>query len=310
MVLAIRFSRVPASSTAGCTHPITHPDPPAGGTVEGGFTCRTGFAYPQRRTGESSLRAAGRRRHDVRQPARHRSIVPADLLRHAFDREQRRLTGVPVEPTETPSEFPSLSRRSVLKAAGFGAIAACLPLSACSSGDSGTTTLRFYQSKPEVVGYFDNLVNDFNKSQSKTDVVHDSTRQPDRDVRPPGPHDLVLNNYDLWTPAPSSPATCCRTSASAPEITDDRPERAGPRRPVRHRPSSPTHVIPYSIAAAGVIYNKQLFDKQGRGRPHHLDRAASQRARPSSRRASRRSTAPTRTLDDPAGAVRLRHRAA
>jgi raffinose/stachyose/melibiose transport system substrate-binding protein len=53
------------------------------------------------------------------------------------------------------------TRRTLLKAAAMGALGVPA-LAACSSG-SRLGAVRFYQSKPEVVGYFDNLVAQFNK---------------------------------------------------------------------------------------------------------------------------------------------------
>mgnify|MGYP001797806141 CR=1 FL=1 len=47
----------------------------------------------------------------------------------------------------------SISRRSVLKGAALGTLALG-SLSACGGGG---TDIRFYQSKPEVVGYFDTI---------------------------------------------------------------------------------------------------------------------------------------------------------
>jgi raffinose/stachyose/melibiose transport system substrate-binding protein len=181
-----------------------------------------------------------------------------------------------VEPTKTPSEFPSQprfgadaptdaashapSRRSVLKAAAFGAVAVCAPLSGCSSSSGSTTTLRFYQSKPEVVGYFDNIVKNFNRSQSKIRVVHESTGSLIATFVRHDPHDLVCNNYTLDAGIFVTRGVLSDL-ASVPEIKRIDPSvQALVGQYATARES--TDVIPYSITAAGVIYNKTLFAQQ------------------------------------------------
>jgi raffinose/stachyose/melibiose transport system substrate-binding protein len=187
-----------------------------------------------------------------------------------------------VEPIETPSQFPpshshrataartsglpeSLSRRSLLKAAALGAVAAS-PLAACGSGGgNGATTVRFYQSKPEVIGYFDDIVKTFNKSQSKVRVVHESTGSLVATFVRHEPHDLVLNNYtlDAGIFVNRGVLTDLKDVPAIKRIDPSVQALVGQYA----TPESATDVIPYSITAAGVIYNKTLFQQQGQAVP-------------------------------------------
>ncbi len=106
--------------------------------------------------------------------------------------------GTTFEQAGAPGPFgpvrPTITRRSVLKGAALGALALGT-LSAC--GSSGVTKLRFFQSKPEVIGYFDtHVVAPFNKSHPDIQVTHDSTTNLVASMVRGNPHDLVLNNYD------------------------------------------------------------------------------------------------------------------
>ena len=63
--------------------------------------------------------------------------------------------------SQTPLMSAELSRRGFLT--GLGVAGAGLALAACapSSGGSKATEIVFYQSKPEVIGYFDDLIEQF-----------------------------------------------------------------------------------------------------------------------------------------------------
>src|SRR4051812_1208857 len=100
-----------------------------------------------------------------------------------------------VFPVATELSPAGTTRRTLLKAAAMGALAAPV-LAACSSG-SRLGAVRFYQSKPEVIGYFDKLVAAFNEANPDVQVVHDSSSSLVASFVRESPHDLVLNNYDL-----------------------------------------------------------------------------------------------------------------
>lgn len=164
---------------------------------------------------------------------------------------QRSQSGMPVA---------LLSRRDVLRAVGLGAVAG--PLAACGGDSSGATPLRFYQSKPEVIGYFDEqVINPFNESQSEINVIHESTGSIVATFVRGSPHDIVCNNYVLEAGLFVSRGVLSDL-ADVPET-----ERIDPSVQALvdqyATETSGTVVIPYSITAAGVIYNVDLFDQQG-----------------------------------------------
>jgi raffinose/stachyose/melibiose transport system substrate-binding protein len=156
-----------------------------------------------------------------------------------------------------------LSRRSFLASLGVGTAGAALGLSGCGSAgsSSGATTITFYQSKPEVIGYFDGLIEQFHAAQSQVRVIHDSTS-----LIAPGfvrgtPPDLACYNYNLevsryvergvLTDLGDLPAAQ-RISPDVQELVDQFATYPGR-----------TSVLPYSITAASVIYNKALFAAHG-----------------------------------------------
>ncbi|KQO64754.1 ABC transporter substrate-binding protein [Curtobacterium sp. Leaf261] len=155
-----------------------------------------------------------------------------------------------------------LSRRGfLLGAGGIGAglaLAGCAPLSASSARPE---TIRFYVSKPEVIGYFDTLIAKFHDSQSKIRVIRDSTSNMSANFVRNQPPDLGCWNYNFSMVsfvehgALSDLGDMSEASSINPDLwpllkqTADYPGRRS--------------AIPYSITAASVIYNKQLFADHG-----------------------------------------------
>ncbi|WP_432487843.1 ABC transporter substrate-binding protein [Kineococcus sp. SYSU DK018] len=161
----------------------------------------------------------------------------------------------------TPRTPAALSRRSLLTA-GTGALA--LGAAGCGSG-AGTTgreEIRFFQNKPEVIGYFGDLVAEFNASQGAVRAVHDSSQTAlvPQFVRNEPP-DLAAWNYTLEV----------GNYVSTGVLTDlsDLPEarRVDPKYQVLvdqfATNEGETNVLPYSVASAGVIYNVRLFEENG-----------------------------------------------
>ena len=169
-----------------------------------------------------------------------------------------------MKPTDQAAVIPAMSRRSLLKTAAVGAFATIVPLSACSS-DNGRTQLRFEETKPEVVTYFDQLVADFNKSQSRIEVTHDSTSSLIASFVRGNPPDLDCDNYNLTTSifiargVLSDLANLPQTKLIDPNVQALVAQYATYK--------GQTNVLPYSVAGAGVIYNPDLFDKHGVGVP-------------------------------------------
>lgn len=151
---------------------------------------------------------------------------------------------------------PGLSRRSFL--AGSAALlalgaAGCAPSSRAAEG----VTLRFYEQKQEVVAYFDELLRRFERERPGIAVVHDSTVAIAPQFVRNEPADVGCFNDNLelaryvergvlgdLSDLPS--ARTVRTDIG--ELTDQYATYPGR-----------TSVLPYSLAAAGVIYNKRIF---------------------------------------------------
>lgn len=152
------------------------------------------------------------------------------------------------------------TRRSVLKSALLGSVAGPA-LAACGAGGGGTR-LRFYQSKPEVIGYFDQIIDNYHKQQSEIRVKHDATGSLVASFVRGAPFDLVCVNYNLDESGSFVGRGVLSDLADLPEAQRIDPSvqaLVGQYASYRNE----TSVLPYSITAAGVIYNKDVFAQQG-----------------------------------------------
>jgi raffinose/stachyose/melibiose transport system substrate-binding protein len=157
---------------------------------------------------------------------------------------------------------PSLSRRSLLKAAGLGVAALAGPalVTGCSSS-GGRTHIKFEETKPEVIPYFDGLVAKFNAMQSKVTVTHDSTSSLIADFVRGDPPDIDCDNYNLTTSIFVARGVLADLAGLPQAKTIDPNIQALVSQYASYR--GETSVLPYSVAAEGVIYNPDLFDKAG-----------------------------------------------
>jgi raffinose/stachyose/melibiose transport system substrate-binding protein len=164
---------------------------------------------------------------------------------------------------ETP-----LTRRALFKAAGLAGAAAVLPLAACgsvpaASGQNGVTTLRFMQNKPEVVAYFNQVIKDFEALNPDIRVIQDFNEGN----FVPGlvrndPPDVVTRGFAQAT------ADFVRKGVFAD--LSDLPAAATIDPKIQNLVSSwgqynghETSALPFSLAAAGVIYNRDIFEAHG-----------------------------------------------
>jgi len=152
------------------------------------------------------------------------------------------------------------SRRVMLGGLALGALG--LGLTGCAPGGSRRVRIRFTNNKRETLGYFRGLVDAFNESQSGILVQHDTSTGSllPQFVRGNYP-DIGCYNYNL----PSS------TVLERGLFSDlgDLPE-AGTIEPAVQdlvtqysQFEGQTNVLPFSIAAAGVVYNRDLFERIG-----------------------------------------------
>jgi raffinose/stachyose/melibiose transport system substrate-binding protein len=148
---------------------------------------------------------------------------------------------------------------------GLGAAAVAVPgmVAGCSSsgGSGATTSIVFEETKPEVVPYFNNLVAKFNASQSTVAVTHDFTTNLIAAFVRGNPPAIDCDNYNLTTSIFVARGVLADL-ASLPQAKLINPNIQAL---VNQYASfhGETNVLPFSVAACGVIYNKDLFDKVG-----------------------------------------------
>lgn len=162
----------------------------------------------------------------------------------------------------TSSRTPWMSRRSFLMASA-GALGA-LALPGCASpgaAGGGTTTLRFYEQKQEVIAYFDALLRRFEEEHPGISVVHDSTTSIAPQFVRGEPADVGCFNGNLELARYVSRGQMSDLShlPSASRVRDDISALADQYATYPGRRS----LLPYSLAAAGVIYNKRIFAEHG-----------------------------------------------
>lgn len=163
-------------------------------------------------------------------------------------------------PSSTNILTRPLTRRAVL--GGLGAAGAASLLAACSpTGGGGRTDITFYMNKTEVLEHFTGLISEFNSSQSDVRVILDSSSNIAATFVRGNPPDIACFTYNLEMArfmergALSDLSDVRIASQIRPEVQDLVDQYA--TYPGR------TSVIPWSVTAAAVIYNQQIFEQQG-----------------------------------------------
>lgn len=149
-----------------------------------------------------------------------------------------------------------LSRRHFL--AGISAAGAMAALSGCgTSAASGRTEVTLYESKPEAIPYFTGLAKDFTSSQKRIRVIHDASSNLSAGFVRQNPPDIGCLNYNLEM-ARFMERGALSDLADMPAASRMRPDV---QQLVDQYATYPgrTSVLPYSITAASVIYNKRIF---------------------------------------------------
>src|SRR5580704_12589785 len=155
-----------------------------------------------------------------------------------------------------------MSRRTMMKTVGLGAAALAVPgLAAGCSSSGGRTRIVFEETKPEVVPYFNNLVAKFNASQNSVTVTHDFTSSLIAEFVRGNPPAIDCDNYNLTTSIFVARGVLADL-ASLPQakLIDPNIQALVTQYASFH---GETSVLPFSVAAEGVIYNVDLFDKVG-----------------------------------------------
>jgi raffinose/stachyose/melibiose transport system substrate-binding protein len=151
----------------------------------------------------------------------------------------------------------------MIKTMGLGAAALAVPgvVAGCSSSSGGRTSIRLEETKPEVIPYFDNLVAKFNASQKSISVTHDSASSLIAEFVRGDPPDIDCDNYNLTTSIFVGRGVLANLAGLPQAKTIDPNIQALVTQYASYK--GETSVLPYSVAAEGVIYNPDLFDKVG-----------------------------------------------
>jgi raffinose/stachyose/melibiose transport system substrate-binding protein len=153
----------------------------------------------------------------------------------------------------------TIGRRSfLLGSAGALALGALGP-SGCAA--AGPSTVRFYQQKQEVITYFDGLLRRFESEHPGIAVVHDTTDQIAPQFVRGEPADVGCFNDNLELARYISRGQMSDLS-HLPSAATVRTDIGGLTDQYATYPGR-VSVLPYSLAAAGVIYNRAIFDRHG-----------------------------------------------
>ena len=117
--------------------------------------------------------------------------------------------------------------------------------------------MRFLLSKPEAIPYFRDLIGRFNSSQQDVEVVLDSSSNLQAGFLRGNPPDLGLLNYNMEM-ARFMARGALSDLKDMPEAGRILPEVQNLVNNLAAYPGR-TSVLPYSVMAASVIYNKRVF---------------------------------------------------
>ncbi|RLP69089.1 extracellular solute-binding protein [Mycetocola manganoxydans] len=142
-----------------------------------------------------------------------------------------------------------------------GIIGVSAALTGCANSGGGATEITFHMSKPEAIPYFRDLVAQFNEQQSEVEVELDTASNLSAGFLRGNPPDVGLLNYNMEMSrfmergALSDLSDMAEADRIRPEVQDLVDQYA--TYPGR------TSVLPYSVAAASVIYNVDIFEENG-----------------------------------------------
>ncbi|MBF0672151.1 MAG: extracellular solute-binding protein [Salinibacterium sp.] len=132
-------------------------------------------------------------------------------------------------------------------------------LAGCSSG--GPAEVRFHLSKPEAIPYFRDLIREYNDSQDDVEVVFDTSSNLQAGFLRGNPPDLGLLNYNMEM-ARFMERGALSDLGDMPEAERIRPDVQELVDQYATYPGR-TSVLPYSVMAASVIYNVDIFEQHG-----------------------------------------------
>lgn len=157
-----------------------------------------------------------------------------------------------------------------LIAGGLGLTLVGAALTSCAAG-SGAETIRFTFSKREAIEFMTELVAEYNSSQSDVKVEIDTSGVDVVSasfVRGNPPDIMLANyNYEIARFVQRCALTDLAGTDAAAGIRDDLQPLMDQYGSCEDRQSA----LPYSVMAASVIYNKEIFDAQGLEVPQTWD---------------------------------------
>ncbi|KNY04178.1 carbohydrate-binding protein [Microbacterium sp. GCS4] len=135
-------------------------------------------------------------------------------------------------------------------------------LTACSSA-GGAETIRFTFSKREAIEFMTQLVADYNASQNDVKVEIDTSGVDvvSASFVRGNPPDIMLANYNYEIAR--FVQRCALTDLSGTEAASGIRDDLGPLMDQYGSCEGRTSALPYSVMAASVIYNKDIFAQQG-----------------------------------------------
>jgi raffinose/stachyose/melibiose transport system substrate-binding protein len=141
-------------------------------------------------------------------------------------------------------------------------IGTAIALGGCAANPgSGPTEITFHMSKPEAIPFFRDLVGQFNDEQSEIEVVLDTASNLSAGFLRGNPPDVGLLNYNMEMSRFMERGALSDLS-DMPEADRIRPDVQELVDQYATYPGR-TSVLPYSVAAASVIYNVQMFEENG-----------------------------------------------
>ncbi|WP_196834647.1 ABC transporter substrate-binding protein [Mycetocola sp. CAN_C7] len=145
-----------------------------------------------------------------------------------------------------------------------------IALTGCSAiGGGGPTEITFHMSKPEAIGFFRDLTAQFNEEQSDVHVTLDTASNLSAGFLRGDPPDVGLLNYNMEMSRFMERGALSDLS-DMPEAARIRPDVQELADQYSTYPGR-TSVLPYSVAAASVIYNVQMFEDNGLDVPETWD---------------------------------------
>lgn len=158
-----------------------------------------------------------------------------------------------------PTRNPGRARRVI--AAAVAAVLGAALLAGCSA--DGRETIRFTFSKREALDFMSKVVADYNASQDKVRVVMDTSGVDvvSASFVRGNPPDLMLANYNFEVAR--FVQRCALSDLSGTKAAAAVRKDLQPLMDQYGSCAGRTSALPYSVMAASVIYNKEIFAAQG-----------------------------------------------